>query len=244
MKDIQNQHDHRHIAIEKVGVKEISYPITMLDKAHQKQHTVATVNMSVNLPHHFKGTHMSRFIEILNKFHGEITLASFHQILQEMKTKLEAEQAHIEMEFPYFLHGAHSNGIASEYRCKMTGSYDSANDLTLEIKVPISPPGIKSSTTGLPHSLGHWGNAIICVRFEHFIWLEDLIDLVDKALSHNVTYQIGQAPSEKQILSAEQIAKDLGHALHHNNDIRWFQVTVENLAEGFSTFATIASAKK
>ena len=244
MKDIQNQHDHRHIAIEKVGVKEISYPITVLDKAHQKQHTVATVNMSVNLPHHFKGTHMSRFIEILNKFHGEITLASFHQILHEMKTRLEAEQAHIEMDFPYFLHGSHSNGIASEYRCKMTGSYDFTDDLILEIRVPISPPGIKSSTAGLPHSLGHWGNAIICVRFDHFIWLEDLIDIVDRGLSHNVTYQAGQPPSEKQILSAEQIAQDLGLALDSNNAIRWFQVTVENLAEGFSTFATIESRDK
>ena len=244
MKDIQNQQDHRHIAIEKVGVKEISYPITVLDKAHQKQHTVATVNMSVNLPHHFKGTHMSRFIEILNKFHGEITLASFHQILQEMKTKLEAEQAHIEMEFPYFLHGQNSNGIASEYRCKMNGSYDSTNDLTLEISVPISPPGIKSTTLGLPHSLGQWGNAIICVRFDHFIWLEDLIDIVDGILNHDVTYQTNQSPSEKQILSAEQLAKDLAFALKSNDAICWFQVTVENLAEGFSTFATIASESR
>jgi GTP cyclohydrolase I len=244
MKDIQNQEDHRRINIKKVGVKTISYPITVLDKAHSRQDTVASVNMYVNLPHHFKGTHMSRFIEILNKFHGEITLASFHQILQEMKTKLEAEQAHIEMEFPYFLHGQHSNGIASEYRCKMNGSYDSTDDLTLEIQVPISPPGIKSSALGLPHSLGHWGNAIICVRFDHFIWLEDLIDIVDGILSHNVTYQTGQSPSEKQILSAEQLTKDLALALKNNQAIRWFQVTVENLAEGFSTFATIASESK
>lgn len=244
MKDIQNQEDHRRIAIEKVGVKDISYPITVLDKAHQKQHSVATVNMSVNLPHHFKGTHMSRFIEILNKFHGEITLASFHQILEEMKSKLEAEQAHIEMEFPYFLHNKQPNGIASEYRCKMNGSYDSTDDLTLEIRVPISPPGIKSTATGLPHSLGHWGNAIICVRFERFLWLEDLIDLVDGILSHDVTYEAGHPPLAQQILSAEQLAKDLGAALETNKAISWFQVTVENLAEGFSTFATIASEEK
>lgn len=244
MKDIQNLEDHRRIAIEKVGVKEISYPITVLDKARKKQHSVATVNMSVNLPHHFKGTHMSRFIETLNKFHGEITLASFHQILEEMKRKLEAEQAHIEIEFPYFLHHNQTNGIASEYRCKMTGSYDSTDDLILEIRVPISPPGIKSTATGLPHSLGHWGNAIICVRFERFLWLEDLIDLVDSILSHDVTYETGHPPLAKHILSAEQLAKDLGAALQDNKAISWFQVTVENLAKGFSTFATIASEEK
>ncbi|MCK5232803.1 MAG: GTP cyclohydrolase I FolE2, partial [Desulfobulbaceae bacterium] len=103
MKDIQNQPDDRRINIKKVGVKSISYPISVLDKENKIQRTVATVNMYVNLPHLFKGTHMSRFIEILNRFHGDINLRSFRFILEEMKTKLKAESAHIEIEFPYFL---------------------------------------------------------------------------------------------------------------------------------------------
>jgi hypothetical protein len=117
MKDIQNLSDDRRINIRKVGVRRISYPVTVLDKARSIQKTVATVNMYVNLPHRFKGTHMSRFIEILNRFHGEINLKSFHRILQEMKDRLNAEAAHMEIEFPYFLqrgqsprfhrHGAH-----------------------------------------------------------------------------------------------------------------------------------------
>jgi GTP cyclohydrolase IB len=95
MKDIQGQRDYRRINIKKVGVKNISYPVTVLDKARKTQKTVATVNMYVNLPHQFKGTHMSRFVEILNRFHGEINLESFHRILEEMKIKLQAEAAHM-----------------------------------------------------------------------------------------------------------------------------------------------------
>ena len=103
MKDIQNQVDHRRINIKKVGVKTITYPITVLDKAQSSQRTIATINMYVNLPHHFKGTHMSRFIEILNRFHGKIDMKRFSSILEEMKLRLDAEAAHLEMTFPFFL---------------------------------------------------------------------------------------------------------------------------------------------
>jgi len=88
MKDIQSLRDHRRINIRKVGVKTISYPITVLDREKRIQQTVATVNMYVNLPHRFKGTHMSRFVEILNQFHGRCNLRDFHRILQEMKERL------------------------------------------------------------------------------------------------------------------------------------------------------------
>ena len=91
MKDIQSQLDSRRINIKKVGVKTVSYPITVRDKAQKTQNTIATANMYVNLPHKFKGTHMSRFVEILNEFYGEINIESFHIILDKMKDRLEAE---------------------------------------------------------------------------------------------------------------------------------------------------------
>ncbi len=241
MKDIQSQHDHRRISIEKVGVKEISYPIKVLDKTHHHQHTVATVNMSVNLPHHFKGTHMSRFIEILNRFHGDINVRSFHLILEEMKEKLEAEQAHMEVEFPYFLQKktGSKTGLLREYSCKMHGAYDSKDDLTLEFRVPIAPPGVEQAGEGLPESLGHWGNADICVRFRHFIWIEDLIEMVEEVTSHELKWSASQSDPNQHPLSVEQLAKNLGQRLNDHPDISWFAVTVENLAEGFSTFATM-----
>jgi GTP cyclohydrolase I len=91
MNDIQNQRDHRRIEINKVGVKNIRYPVTVLDKAKGVQHTVASVNMYVDLPHRFKGTHMSRFVEILNKYKGDIAIKNISKILSEVKQKLKAK---------------------------------------------------------------------------------------------------------------------------------------------------------
>jgi GTP cyclohydrolase FolE2 len=103
LSDIQNTRDHRNINIDKVGVKNIRYPITVLDRAHGRQQTVANINMYVNLPKEFKGTHMSRFIEILNEYHGEIHIRNFATILETMKNRLQAESAHLEITFPYFI---------------------------------------------------------------------------------------------------------------------------------------------
>ena len=244
MKDIQNQQDHRRINIEKVGVKEISYPVTVLDKAKATQRTVAKVNMSVNLPHHFKGTHMSRFVEILNQFHGEINIKNFHLILQEMKEKLEAEKSHMEIEFPFFLRPESPNKIADlpvEYACKMHDSLGETNDLILEIIVPINPPNSKQTNFSLPESLGHWGNAKIRIRFHHFIWIEDLIYLVENITKHDLEWSTNQPKPTNFHLSVEELARNLGQEFAKHPDISWYEVTVENFAQGFSTFATIES---
>src|SRR5664279_887660 len=103
MKDIQKSRDTRKIAIDKVGVKNISYPIIVMDKNRSFQHTIARVNMYVDLPHQFKGTHMSRFIEILNTYREKIALDKMETILLKMKEKLGASSAHMEIEFPYFV---------------------------------------------------------------------------------------------------------------------------------------------
>lgn len=103
MVDIQNHHDERNIAIDQVGVSDLRYPIIVLDQKNEKQQTIANISMSVNLPHHFKGTHMSRFIEILNKHRGEITIRTMPDILHDLKKHLKAESAKVELTFPYFL---------------------------------------------------------------------------------------------------------------------------------------------
>ncbi len=254
MKDIQSQRDHRRINIKKVGVKTISYPVTVLDKAKRVQRTVAKVNMYVNLPHRFKGTHMSRFIEILNRFHGAFDLKSFHLILEEMKLRLEAQAAHMEIEFPYFLRKAPScaNAVGIvEYKCKMHGVLDRESDLTVEVEVPISPPLPDQFNEELPRSLGHWGVARVCLRLRHFIWIEDLIQMVEDVIAHihrgvpNSGRSLYRSRSEDgrppaAMPSVEKIAKALGRVLaDHAEDICWFNVMVENLAEGYSTFATL-----
>jgi len=101
--DVQSYPDSRKIAIDKVGIKAIRHPIKVLDKTGGAQHTIATFGMYVYLPHHFKGTHMSRFIEILNSNEREISVESFEHMLRQMVAKLEAESGHVEMNFPYFV---------------------------------------------------------------------------------------------------------------------------------------------
>jgi len=101
--DVQSQRDDRNIAIQKVGVKGVKYPVIVLDRANGTQHVNATISMYVNLPHRFKGTHMSRFLEILNKYRGQINIRTFQTILTTIREKLDGESAYMEIEFPYFV---------------------------------------------------------------------------------------------------------------------------------------------
>ena len=103
LRDIQSEPDYRNLPIDRVGVKDITYPVVVLDKNEGEQHTVAKINMYVNLPHNFRGTHMSRFIEILNKHRNGISTKKIRQILDDMKSELNAETAHFEIEFPFFI---------------------------------------------------------------------------------------------------------------------------------------------
>ncbi len=232
MKDIQSLRDNRRINIRKVGVKTISYPVTVLDRAKKVQQTVATVNMYVNLPHSFKGTHMSRFVEILNRFHGDFNLQAFHRILQEMKEKLEAEAAHLEIEFPYFLQQEDEGSDigADRYMCRMHGSLQEVDDLVLEIDVPITPARRQTPAGGLPRSMGRWGQARVAVRFHRFIWIEELISLVENALAEST------GPPE----SVESVSHLIGTVLAEHSAISWYKVVVENLAHGYSTFSSVS----
>jgi len=240
MKDIQSSIDHRRINIKKVGVKTVSYPVTVRDKAKSRQHTIATVNMYVNLPHHFKGTHMSRFVEILNQFHGAIDLQNFQQILQEMKDRLDAEASHMEIEFPYFL----SNGGAGEtlnirqYTCVMCGTFNSVPDLELRIKVPISLPINRKLQNSLPRSMGNWGHASVAVRFNTFMWIEDLIVAIEKCIDDEI---LALSSAEQKILSVESVTRSIGTCLSDLKEIKSYSVRVENLCDDYSTFAMLES---
>ena len=125
LKDVQNLKDKRGIAIDKVGIKNLHYPISVLDKTKSFQHTVADINMYVDLPHYFKGTHMSRFLEVLNEHRGEISIVSFPDILRKIKKVLNAGSASVEIEFPYFIEkAAPVSGKKSlmEYICYYNGT--------------------------------------------------------------------------------------------------------------------------
>ncbi len=231
MKDIQSLHDDRRINIRKVGVKTVSYPVTVLDRRERTQRTVATVNMYVNLPHRFKGTHMSRFVEILNRYHGAFNLRTFRLILQEMKGRLEAEAAHLEIEFPYFFRQDTASEPGEErYLCRMHGSLKDTDDLVMEIEVPIVLPRPGRQEPGLPRSLGRWGQARVAVRFHRFIWIEELIEMV-----HN-----GLPGAGEPVGAVEPVCLGVGSVLADHPDIAWYRVVVENLAPGYTIFASVS----
>jgi GTP cyclohydrolase I len=238
MKDIQNERDDRNIAIDKVGVKDIRYPITVLDKATKTQQTVALINMYVNLPRDYKGTHMSRFVEILNEHDRMISIENFHEILLTMKKLLNAESAHIEMTFPYFVMKSspvtHSQGLM-EYQCTFKGNLNERKDLLLMITVPITtlcPCSREISDFGAHNQRGE---VRLQVRFKKFIWIEDLIRLVEDAASCDV-YSVLKREDEKYVTErayenpkfVEDIVRDIAQKLDQDSNITWFAVESEN----------------
>ncbi len=142
LKDIQKDSPVIQIPIDKVGIKQLCYPITILDRENQTQHTCAYISMSVSIPHHFKGTHMSRFVEVLNRHRGEITMRTIPEILKEIKSELEAETAHIEVKFPYFMEKkapvSGQTGLM-DYESVFTGeSNGNKDDFVLSVRIPVT----------------------------------------------------------------------------------------------------------
>jgi GTP cyclohydrolase I len=240
MKDIQNQLDHRRIDIQKVGVKTITYPITVLDKAQSSQKTVATINMYVNLPHQFKGTHMSRFIEILNRYHGKIDIRQYHLILDEMKHRLDAESAHLEMIFPFFLQRTNGQDTLQirRYDCAMHCFLEKEKHLRLDIKVPVAahPTGAGGGDREAP-AVGLWGNVLVRVRFNRFMWLEDLIDIVEDI----ILTEAGFSPDGSVRKPVETLLDKLERTFARLPELAWYEITVEDESQGYSLFARASS---
>ncbi|MDY7037137.1 MAG: GTP cyclohydrolase FolE2 [Thermodesulfobacteriota bacterium] len=238
MEDIQNHKDDRNIDIDQVGVKGIRYPITVLDKNMGEQQTVAEINMYVSLPRYYKGTHMSRFVEILNEHSRRISLQNFSEILEEMKKRLNAESAHMEISFPYFINKAapvtRSEGLM-EYRCTFKGSLNHGTDLITMIHVPISTlcPCSKEISEFGAHN--QRGEVRLQVRFNKFIWLEDLIRLVEDSASSDV-FSVLKREDEKYVteraydnpMFVEDIVRDVARKLNDDSNITWFAVESEN----------------
>jgi len=238
MRDIQTTHDTRNIPIDKVGVKDISYPIVVMDRKKKFQHTVARINMYVDLPHHFKGTHMSRFIEILNSYREEIALDKLEIMLADMKKKLGASTAHLEMEFPYFIEKRAPVSRARslmEYTCSFAATLSEGFDFVLGIRIPVTslcPCSKELSAYG-----AHNQRSIITikVRYSSFIWIEDLVSAVEECGSSPV-YSLLKRVDEKHVTEqayenpkfVEDIVREVTEKLLAEPAITWFSVEAEN----------------
>jgi len=255
--DVQNSADKRHIAINKVGIKDIRHPAQVKDRSGQIQHTVANFNMTVNLPHNFKGTHMSRFVEILNGHEREITVQSFKDMLAETTERLDAEEAHIEMTFPYFVNKtAPVSGVQSllDYEVTFIGERKNGeNIINVKVVVPVTslcPCSKKISDYGAHNQRSH---VTVNVRTNGFVWIEDIIDMVEKQASCEL-YGLLKRPDEKMVTEraydnpkfVEDMVRDIAASLNADDRILAYVLESENFESihNHSAYALIEHDKE
>jgi len=241
MADVQNMPDNREIEIDKVGVKDVKYPIIVLDRANGYQNTIATIDMYVNLPHHYKGTHMSRFVEILHEYKNMINMKNFPEILNEMKLRLDAEAAHMSVSFPYFIKKeapVSKTPSYMEYQCGFKGSMDvngSMKEFIVSVSVPINTlcPCSKEISERGAHN--QRGVTRVDVSTRKFFWIEDLINIIEKCASSDI-YSILKREDEKFITEhafdnpkfVEDVVRDIAERLSQDTNVRWFAIEAEN----------------
>ena len=244
MADVQASHDDRNVAIDKVGVKHIRYPITLHCPATSGvQHTVARVNMYVSLPHHQKGTHMSRFLEVLNKHHEQLRSDQIMEVCRDIRDRLEAEEAHLELTFPYFIHKiapiTKSPGMLDiEVTFTASSSTITGKDIfTMGLKVPatsLCPCSKEISEYG-----AHNQRCEIEANVQFFpgkmMWIEQLFEVVEQSASTQV-FAVLKRPDEKFVTEdafdnpkfVEDIVRDLALRLDADDRIAWYTINSEN----------------
>lgn len=246
MEDVQARRDTRGIALDMVGVKDLRYPIVVLDKQRERQHTIADISMSVGLPHHFKGTHMSRFLEVLNVHHGELTMRTVPRMLSDLAERLEAESAKIEVEFPYFLERAApvsgAKGVM-DYRCRFVGQRTGNKEqFDLVVTVPVTslcPCSKEISDYGAHNQRGH---IEIQVRSSlddeghpHLVWIEDLVEIAENSASAPVYPLLKRADERFVTMQAydnpvfvEDMVRNVAARLRDDERIASFRVHAVN----------------
>ncbi len=240
LKDMQSQQDGRNINIDRVGIADIVYPIVVKDRSKGSQHTIAAITMSVNLPHNFKGTHMSRFVELIHKHRENISIDSIDGILGEMRTSLDAEESHIQLSFKYFVEkkAPVSEQISlMDYDCEFSASLsEKGRDLMITVNVPVlslCPCSKEISDYG-----AHNQRSIvkISVRASKLVWIEELIEYAEKSASSPI-YALLKREDEKYVTErsyenptfVEDIVRSATELLDADGRIEWFEVSSTNM---------------
>jgi GTP cyclohydrolase IB len=238
VEDVQGHADTRRIPINRVGIKDIAHPVKVKDRSEGEQHTIATFNMYVNLPHNFKGTHMSRFVEIL---HGEreTSVESFRTMLEKMTQRLEADAGHIEMSFPFFvMKKAPVSGVQSlmDYKASLIGEHKNGKAETwVRVVVPVTslcPCSKKISEYGAHNQRSH---VTIKAKLRQHLWIEELIDIAEEEASCEL-YGILKRPDEKYVTEraydnpkfVEDLVRDVAKRLNDEERIGAYVVEAEN----------------
>ncbi|QSI78352.1 MULTISPECIES: GTP cyclohydrolase FolE2 [Niveibacterium] len=258
MPDVQSTEDRRRLAINKVGIKSIRHPVKVADRSGGVQHTVATFSMYVGLPHNFKGTHMSRFIEILNGHDQEISVESFEPMLREMVERLEAETGHIEMTFPFFINkAAPVSGVKSlmDYEVTFVGEIKPGGEceFTMKVLVPVTslcPCSKKISERGAHNQRSH---VTVTAFAKERVWIEEIVQLVESEASCEL-FGLLKRPDEKWVTEraydnpkfVEDMVRDVAGRLNAEARIYAYVVECENFESihNHSAYALIERDKR
>ena len=237
--DVQGSPDLRRIPIDKVGIKGIRHPVRVLDRSVGRQETVATFNMYVDLPQDFKGTHMSRFVQVLENHEYEITVATFQRMLREMADLLEARSGHIEMTFPYFVRkAAPVSGVASlmDYDVTLIGAIrDGDVRISTRVVVPVTslcPCSKAISAYGAHNQRSH---VTVHAHTRALVWIEELIDVVEHEASCQL-FGLLKRPDEKFVTEyaydnpkfVEDLVRDVAQRLDADPRIEGYSIEAEN----------------
>ena len=243
--DIQNQEDTRDIPLAKVGVKGLEYPIRVLDKIKKVQHTAAKVDLYADLPRHFKGTHMSRFIEIFHQYREDLSMPRFMEMLNAIRTELDAESAFGSLSFPYFLEKkAPVSGLPGmmAYHCKYQGLVNGSKGkaskdkhFTVAVSIPVATVCPCSKAISERGAHNQRGSVTVELELGPFFWIEDIIDIVEKAASSPV-YSLLKREDEKFLTEkaydnprfVEDLVRDVYISIKDLNQFPRFSVEAEN----------------
>ncbi len=238
VEDVQGRADTRQLPINRVGIKEISHPVRVKDRSAGEQHTIASFNMYVSLPHNFKGTHMSRFVEILHA-EREISVESFRSMLRTMTERLEADTGHIEMSFPFFvMKKAPVSGVESlmDYRAGLIGEHRrGSTEMWVRVTVPVTslcPCSKKISAYGAHNQRSH---ITITAKLRSHMWIEELIEIAESEASCEL-YGMLKRPDEKYVTEraydnpkfVEDMVRDVARRLNDDGRVAAYVVEAEN----------------
>lgn len=239
LKDTQNEPDDRRIAIDRVGVRALKFPLRIRDRDQSHQHTIATVSLAVDLPHHYKGTHMSRFVEVLHAHGRELTVGSIAAMPKELLDRLDARKAHVEMRFPYFRAKqapiSKAEGLVDYGVVFQVDAEGDDVDFVVTVEVPVTTLCPCSKAISARGAHNQRGTVTLSVRFRKPIWIEDLIELVEASASSEL-FSILKRPDEKHVTEVaydnpvfvEDLVRNIAQRAEKHRDIRWYRVEAEN----------------
>ena len=240
LSDTQAQRDERRIPIDRVGVRALRYPMQIRDKARETQHTIATTTLTVDLPHQFKGTHMSRFVEVLNEFGPELHVDNIHTILRELTARLHSVSAHVDFEFPFFLTKrapvTRAQGLM-DYTARFSATLEKGVvDFIVTVIVPVTTLCPCSKAISVHGAHNQRGQVTFAVRFSKPIWIEDLIrprrgkrfERTFTASSSARTKKLSRNVLMRTLCSSKTSSRNIAARSNAVPEITWYRVEAEN----------------